>query len=1172
MSKKGIKKLISTVLTAALIITGSGVCGMGQVQASESTEVTVVNAGFESDIWGSEAGWTIDVSAWDGVSVEHFAYSGDSWMSVPSEGGESAVKFYSGSADSVLTVSQTLSVPAGTYDVGVSVMGTDASVSVSTGDAASEPVSLTGYNNWLDTGMSLTVENEQDVTIAIQVDMATGSWGYIDCFRITPVQAEEPEVTIAPTEVPTEEPTEAPVEDAYEWQATELVQNGDFETGDYTSWEVAMGGSSVSYQVKTDSWAANNTSQFFSIWNGESEAVSFSMSQKVAVSAGTYKLSLDQEGEAMASGLNVSVGDVSVELAATTGWDNWATVETDEFTVVEDGEIEILVSGDVAAGYWGDLDNIILYEYATVESAPEATEAPEATAAPEATEAPTEAPAPVDASIYVEKVENLSEDFIMGVDVSSYLSIKESGAKYYDFDGSELTDQGFFDLLAESGVDYVRLRVWNNPADANGNGYGGGNCDLDTAKTIGQWVTGAGMKVLVDFHYSDFWADPGKQKAPKAWADMDIATKVEAVSQYTKESLQTLVDAGVDVGMVQVGNETNNGIAGESSWENMAQIFSAGSAAVRSIAQDNNMEILVAIHFTNPETAGRYSGYAKNLDTYGVDYDVFASSYYPYWHGTLDNLGSVLQNVADTYGKKVMVAETSWVRTYEEGDGHGNTISESSTGVTIENEVSIQGQATSVRNVIQTVANIGENGIGVFYWEPAWIPVQYYDGSDETVLAENKALWEQYGSGWASSYGGEYDSSAAQWYGGSAVDNEGLFDFNGKALDSLNVFKYVYTGTTAPVEVSSVSCDAVSAELGNEVVLPENANVKYSDGNTKSMEVVWNEDELAAAVDAGVGQYTINGTVTVDGEEYDVTCELTILPVNLLVNPGFEDEDMSAWTITGNAISRKNDSSNVLSGSYSMHFWASDAVEYEVTQTVILDKGIYKLGGHLEGGDAGDDAVFKLFAAVGEETLEAETAVAGWQVWDNPEVTEITVTEDDTEVVVGFNASAVAGAWGAWDDMYLYRVGDVVEATPEPTVEPTEEPEVTEAPVVTPEPTEEPEVTEAPVVTPEPTVEPTEEPEATAAPTAAPTEEPEATAAPTVAPTEEPEVTEAPTQAPEPTDPPKEEIKDEDVPTVDTPDEEPDNQSGFGGMFKAVISAVREIFKTIADFFAKLFG
>ena len=1053
MSKKGFKKLVSTTLAAAMVISGCTVGDMGPVQASESGSIAIANADFVNDIWGSDAGWSIEASVWDGVEISHFAYSSDTWMDLPSEGATNALKFYSGSADSVLTVSQAVDIPAGVYTVETVAMGENASFNVFVGDVAGESVAMTGYNNWLTGTQEITIKEALTAAkVGVTVNMATGSWGYVDTFKMTKT------ADIAP------EATATPVPGYYEWQATTLVQNGDFETGDTTGWEISMeSNGNATNSVKTDQWAENNTSQFFNVWNGAGEEITFSMSQKVAVTAGTYKLSLQQEGEAMLSGLSVSAGDAQLTLPATTGWDAWESLETAEFTVAEDGEIVIGVSGDIADGYWGDFDNFVLHKYTFVESTGTVTPG-DATPAPTATAEPTPTPAPVDSDLYVQKVENLSEDFIMGVDVSSYLSIKNSGAKYYDFNGSELTDQGFFDLLAESGVKYVRIRVWNDPYDENGNGYGGGNCDLDTAKTIGKWVTDAGMKVLIDFHYSDFWADPGKQAAPKAWADMDLDTKVEAVKTYTQESLQTLIEAGVDIGMVQVGNETNNGIAGETGWENMSKIFNAGSSAVRSVAEENDMDIMVAVHFTNPETAGRYAGYAKNLDTYGVDYDVFASSYYPYWHGTLDNLQSVLKSVADTYDKKVMVAETSWVRTYEDGDGHGNTTDASDKAESI-NEVSVQGQVTSVRNVINTVAGIGENGIGVFYWEPAWIPVQYYDGSDETVLAENKALWEKYGSGWASSYSGNYDEDAGTWYGGSAVDNEGLFDFNGKALESLNVFKYVYTGTTAPVLVSSVACEGVTFEVDDEIILPAKATATYVDGSTKEVDVTWSQSELEAAIAAGVGEYTIKGIAAADDKTYDVTCTLTIKPVNLLVNPGFEDSDMSAWTITGNAIARKNDSSNVLSGSYSMHFWASEAVAYEVTQTVTLDKGIYKFGGYLEGGDAGDAAEFSVFATVGEETKETATGVTGWANWANAEVTEITVTADDTEVVVGFNASAAAGAWGAWDDMYLYKTGDVAA---EPTATPTTVP------------------TTAP--TAEPTVAPTVAP--TTAPTAAPTQPP----------------------------------------------------------------------------------
>lgn len=148
----------------------------------------------------------------------------------------------------------------------------------------------------------------------------------------------------------------------------------------------------------------------------------------------------------------------------------------------------------------------------------------------------------------------------------------------------------------------------------------------------------------------------------------------------------------------------------------------------------------------------------------------------------------MLKAVANTYGKKVMVAETSYTYTAEDGDGHGNTAPKS--GQTLPYPISVQGQATAVRDVMEAVANTGKAGLGVFYWEPAWIPV-----GPKTQIEKNKVLWETYGSGWASSYAAEYDpEDAGKWYGGSAVDNQALFDFNGHPLPSLQVFQYAESG------------------------------------------------------------------------------------------------------------------------------------------------------------------------------------------------------------------------------------------------------------------------------------------------------------------------------------------------------------------------------------------
>ncbi len=819
--------------------------------------------------------------------------------------------------------------------------------------------------------------------------------------------------------------TEESVELLEESGSIEL-KNPDMEEdiwGDLAGWSVAVsdwdatGASINSYSYSSDSWMnkpSDGSDSGVNFWFGNSDGV-LTFSQEISLSAGTYTLLSEAMGEGAI--FAVAFGEYSSEGQSLTGYNNWLTEET-SFTLEKELTAAVTVTFNVKKDGWGYLNNVKLVRKTEGGDEPGPGE---------------EEVTLVDADIYVERVKGLGDDFISGVDVSSYVAEKNSGVKYYDFDGNELDDQGFFDFLAGCGVNYVRIRVWNDPTDGNGNYYGGGNCDIEVAKKIGSLATAAGMKVLIDFHYSDFWADPGKQTAPKAMKNMSLDEKAAAIEEFTVTSLESLIATGVDVGMVQIGNETNNGVAGEKSWDGMAKIFSAGSSAVRKVAAASGKEILVAVHFTNPEKSGRYASYAKNLDSYGVDYDVFASSYYPYWHGTLENLTGVLSDVAETYGKKVMVAETSYIHTWEDGDGHGNTEYQGKSGDVYGFDVSVQGQANSVRSVINAVAN-AKNGIGVFYWEPAWIPVQVYDKSADNaaeVLTQNKEIWETYGSGWASSYAGDYDKDAGTWYGGSAVDNEGWFDFNGHPLATARIFNYVRTGTAAPVTVTSVKTSDVTIELGESVELPT-VTLVYSDGSTKEVEASWNGSDIKYALYMGVGTYTIEGVVTLDGKTILVSCTLTILPVNQLKNPGFEDSDMSMWQITdaNSCVGRQADSSNVRTGSYCLKFWDNKPINYTVTQKVTLDAGIYYLGAHIEGGDAGSDARFVLFAEKGGVRQETETGVTSWQNWENPEVKEILVYKDGTELTVGVSVQAQAGAWGAWDDFYLYRDGDGIPIEP----------------------------------------------------------------------------------------------------------------------------------------------
>lgn len=396
-----------------------------------------------------------------------------------------------------------------------------------------------------------------------------------------------------------------------------------------------------------------------------------------------------------------------------------------------------------------------------------------------------------DDDVSIEPIHFNNTDFIRGMDVSSVISLERSGVRYFNAAGRR---QDIFRILADNGVNYIRVRVWNDPYDKEGIGYGGGNCDVDTAAEIGRRAAYFGMKLLVDFHYSDFWADPGKQKSPKAWDGLSLDERAAAVESFTAESLRKISGAGAKIGMVQIGNETNSGIAGVSSFDDIPAVFRAASSAVR----DFDPDILIAVHFTGPEDTQTIKWRADYMNENNIDYDVFAVSYYPYWHGSLSNLTSVLSYAAEEYDKYVMVAETSYAYTFDDSDGHPNTVTHGSNdnGDDLLWDFSPQGQAEELRAVMSAVNDVpNSRGLGVFYWEGAWITVGDTSGliGDElnAAIESNRAVWELNGSGWAASSAGEYDSDAGVYCGGSAVDNQAFFAPDGRALPSLKAFAMV---------------------------------------------------------------------------------------------------------------------------------------------------------------------------------------------------------------------------------------------------------------------------------------------------------------------------------------------------------------------------------------------
>ena len=617
-----------------------------------------------------------------------------------------------------------------------------------------------------------------------------------------------------------------------------------------------------------------------------------------------------------------------------------------------------------------------------------------------------------EAEIYVEPIEGLADDFIKGMDVSSVIAEEESGVVYYDENGEE---QDLFQILAESGVNYIRVRVWNDPYDSDGNGYGGGNNDVAKAAEIGKRAAKYGMKLSVDFHYSDFWADPAKQFVPKAWEEMSFEDKQQALYDFTLESLNTIAKAGGEIGMVQIGNEINNGMAGETNEGQVIELLKQGSAAVRAFAEKQKQDVAIAVHYTNVDDRQQIMSHAQKLEEAGLDYDVFGVSYYTFWHGTMENMVDVLKEINDTYGKKTCVMETSYAYTLEEGDGSGNSVGEADL---VEGyAATVQSQATNTRDVMAAASEAG--ALGVFYWEGAWVPV-----GSASDYAGNQKLWEQYGSGWASSYASKYDpNDAGKYYGGSSWDNQAFFDFEGKKLPSLDVFKYVNYGTICEPAVDFLQETRIEFNVGEELVMPEGVDAIYNDrSKSGQVPVSWDEAQVSAIDMNEMGEYTVNGTLD-DGTA--VTATVRVAKLNCIKNPGFEDSDMSMWNVTYPGSTNPTDvqekEADAVSGVNSFHFWDSDAFEFNVEQTLSeLAEGNYTLTANIQGGDVGADAEIYLYAVVDGTTYQSDpVTLDGWVNWQVPQITDIPVSQA-SELTVGLHVSSAAGGWGTIDDFYLY--------------------------------------------------------------------------------------------------------------------------------------------------------
>jgi len=341
--------------------------------------------------------------------------------------------------------------------------------------------------------------------------------------------------------------------------------------------------------------------------------------------------------------------------------------------------------------------------------------------------------------------------FARGVDASYVKRVEDKGGVYKTADGKT---KDVFRILAANGVNYVRFRLWNDPPD--------GHANKTEVLALAARAKAAGLKIMIDFHYSDFWADPGKQNKPAAWESLSFTELNQAVYDYSYDVVNSMIRQGTPPDIVEVGNEITHGMLWPdghvimndptydtpAQWSNLASLVNSGISGVKATGS----KAKIMIHIAGGDNA-EMRWFYDNLIANGVDFDILGLSYYHNWHGTFSEFSAILSDMATRYGKPIIIAETSYPFTLGWNDWTNNVIG-------LEEQLAPgypateEGQAAFLQAVVDMAKAIpNRQGVGVFYW------------------------------------GGEWISTGPEDTDGSAWENQALFDFNSEALPALKVFK-----------------------------------------------------------------------------------------------------------------------------------------------------------------------------------------------------------------------------------------------------------------------------------------------------------------------------------------------------------------------------------------------
>lgn len=633
-------------------------------------------------------------------------------------------------------------------------------------------------------------------------------------------------------------------------------------------------------------------------------------------------------------------------------------------------------------------------------------------------------------SIIVNPVTNLREDFAMGVDASMVKTVEDNGGVFYNKEGVE---QDVFQIMADNGVNFFRVRIWNAPYDLYGDPFGGGNIDTSEAIAMSKRAQAAGMNVMVDLHYSDFWADPEKQRTPNAWALKNKDELVTAVEQFTSQTLNAFKSAGVNVQAIQIGNEINNGMLfpiGKIDWANKTNSFKVLSDLLKAGikgAKASMPDIYTVIHLANGGSWDEFRAFFNEMTTNNVNYDMIGASYYPYYHGTLENLKNNLNNIAETFKKPVIVAEMSYGFTTEYNQ-YSSNIYNAEMEEAGKYKTSVQGQATAIHDVVKILSEVPNKlGLGIFYWEPAWLPVP----NAGWATAKGQA-WVETGD---ANKDGSYTDGKATW------SNQALFSYTGKMLPSLQTFKLL-KGNQTPVTEVAVKARTSSIELtlnaANKEQLPSTYYVETNLDGIRLMPVTWNLENVDLNVP---GTYVVKGKVI---DKYDVSANVRVIQ-NFVKDPGFEEQSKnsdtlgSPWVASSKTHSNPRDvlrlnrkAQDVRTGTSDLNWYHSrDTFHFKASQEItLLEGGTYQLKAYVMGIAPSDIAHEQLDIFVtlpSGETLRVDMKgqLRGWgtpaQFYIEGVIPNIIISANQ-KITIGIEGKAAPGAWGHVDDFELLKV------------------------------------------------------------------------------------------------------------------------------------------------------